>query len=147
NLELHLRDVMHDVFGAAIDLGLPLLPPEAAHFAYRQSLHAEAAERLPYGIEPVRLNDCNDVFHDARPRSLAVTSHLPLHIVGALAVNPRVESLLLGLGADAQADDGLDHLGDGEAYHERPEQGCDDAGELDARLDARAPAFRISDAA
>src|SRR5215510_3565180 len=78
---------------------------------------------------------------------MLVPAHLPLHIVGALAVNPRVESLLLGLGADAQADDGLDHLGDGEAYHERPEQGCDDASELDARLGAHAPAFRISHAA
>src|SRR5262245_5971850 len=78
---------------------------------------------------------------------MLVPAHLPLHIVGALAVNPRVEALLLGLGADAQTDEGLDRLGDGEAYHERPEQGCDDAGELDARLSAHAPAFRITDAA
>ena len=105
---------MHGVFGAAIDLGLALLPAEAAHLAYRQALHAEAAKRLAHGFEPVRLNDCNDVFHDARPRSLA------LHIVAALAVNPEVEALLLGLGADPQAGQGLDRLGDDEAYHERP---------------------------
>src|SRR4029453_13687417 len=74
-------------------------------------------------------------------------AHLPLHIVGALAVNPGIESLLLGLGADAQTEGGLDRLGDGEAYHERPEQGCDDAGELNSRLGAHAPAFGISDAA
>src|SRR5262245_8154233 len=78
---------------------------------------------------------------------MLVPAHLPLHIVGAFAVNPRVESLHFGLGADAQTEEGLDRLGDGEAYHERPQQGCDDAGELYACLGAHAPAFRISDAA
>ena len=62
-----LGDVLHGVFGAAIDLGLALLPPEAAHLAHRQALHADAREGLAHGLELVRLNHCNDVFHDTRP--------------------------------------------------------------------------------
>src|SRR5262245_17738596 len=78
---------------------------------------------------------------------MLVPARLPLHIVGALAVIPGVEALLLGFGANPQAGQGLDRLGDGEAYHERPEQGRNDASDLDTRLRPHAPAFGISDAA
>ena len=92
DLELHLRHILHGVFGAAIDLGLALLPAEPAHLAHRQPLHADIGKRLAHGLEPVRLNHCNDIFHVARPRS---------HVVAALAVEPEIEALFLGLSAEA----------------------------------------------
>ncbi len=66
NLELHFWHVLHGVFGPAIDLGLALLPPEAAHLGDGQPLHANGGERLAHRVDTVRLDDCNDIFHGAR---------------------------------------------------------------------------------
>ena len=63
NFQLHLRHILHGVFGPAVNLGLPLLPAEAARFGHRQPLHADGAERLAHRVEAMRLDDCNDVFH------------------------------------------------------------------------------------
>src|SRR6266550_8522684 len=41
NLDLHLGEKIHDVFGSAIELGMPFLPPEALRLGHRDPLQAD----------------------------------------------------------------------------------------------------------
>src|SRR3954452_22880888 len=45
-LDLHFRKEIHDVFGAAIKLGVPLLPAEALGFRHRDSLQPDFLQRF-----------------------------------------------------------------------------------------------------
>src|SRR5690242_9659410 len=51
HLDLHFGQEAHGVLGAAIDLGLALLPTEALHFADRQALDAKPGERIAHLVE------------------------------------------------------------------------------------------------
>src|SRR5579863_400508 len=63
DLELDLRQEAHGVFGAAIDLGVALLPPVALHLGDGQSLNADLGERVADLVELEGLDDGHDDFH------------------------------------------------------------------------------------
>src|SRR5581483_7045549 len=62
-LDLHLRQEVDDVLGAAIELGVALLAAEALHFRDGDALHADAGEGLAHLVELERLDDGGDQFH------------------------------------------------------------------------------------
>ena len=64
DLELDLRHIMHGVFGAPVNLLLAFLPAETTHLADRHALHALAGKRLAHGVETMRLDHCDDIFHE-----------------------------------------------------------------------------------
>src|SRR5215467_1469244 len=68
DFDFHLREKIHHVFGAAIELGVPLLPPKALGLSNRNTLKANLLERLLHLIELERLDDGLDFFHVLDPR-------------------------------------------------------------------------------
>src|SRR5688572_25782908 len=62
-LELHLGQEIDDILGAAVQLGVALLPAKALHLRHRDSLHADRRERLAHLVELERLDDCGYQFH------------------------------------------------------------------------------------
>ena len=67
DLDLHFRQEVHRVFGAAIDFGLPLLAAESLDLGGGQSLHAEVRQRLADIVQLERLDDCRNQFHLLHP--------------------------------------------------------------------------------
>src|SRR3954466_3492155 len=67
DLDLELRQEAHGVFGAAVDLGMPLLPAVALHFRDGQPVHAEAGQRVAHLLELERLDDGHDDLHGSEP--------------------------------------------------------------------------------
>ena len=65
-LDLHLGQEVDDVLGAAVELGVALLPAEALDFGDGDALHADRRQRFAHLVELERLDDCGDQFH-ARP--------------------------------------------------------------------------------
>src|SRR5262249_34167566 len=65
---LHLRKEVHDVLGAAVELGVALLPPESLHLGHCDALHADGREGIAHLVELERLDDCRDQFHFRSPR-------------------------------------------------------------------------------
>ncbi len=68
DLDLGLGQEIDLVFGAAVDLGMALLTPEAAHVADRHALHAELGERGAHVVQAKWLDDGDDIFHVTLPR-------------------------------------------------------------------------------
>src|SRR3954451_20764167 len=55
--DLHLRQEVHDVLRAPVELGVALLAPEALHLRHRDALHTDAGERLAHLVELERLDN------------------------------------------------------------------------------------------
>ena len=71
-LDLHLRQEVDDVLGAAIELGVALLPAEALDLGDGDALHADRREGLAHLVELERLDDGGNEFHGfpcERPRN------------------------------------------------------------------------------
>ena len=74
-LELDLRHEVHDVLGAAVDLGMTGLPPVALDLGDHQALHADGGQRLADLLELEWLDHGYDQFHAVpRPRFHATRS-------------------------------------------------------------------------
>src|SRR5438309_6157803 len=63
HFNLQLRQEAHGVFGAAIDLGVALLTAIAFDFSHRQSVDADAGERVAHLVQFERLYDRHYYFH------------------------------------------------------------------------------------
>src|SRR5260221_6287289 len=76
DLNLDLGQEIDHVFGAAIELSMALLAPEALDFGDRQTGDADFGKRLAYFIEFERLDDRFDFFHGSSRRRRATTASL-----------------------------------------------------------------------
>src|SRR5450755_1008666 len=63
DLDLDLGQEVHDVFGAAVQLGMPLLATETLHFGHSETRDTEFRQGFAYFIELERLDDRFDFFH------------------------------------------------------------------------------------
>src|SRR5262245_45822604 len=63
DLDLHLRQEIHRVFGAAINLGMALLAAIAFDLGYRHAGDAEPGEGVAHVLEFEWLDDGNDKLH------------------------------------------------------------------------------------
>src|SRR5207342_3070129 len=63
DLDLHLGQEAHQILGAAIDLGLALLPAETLDLAHGQAGDAHAGQRVTHLVELERLDDRRHEFH------------------------------------------------------------------------------------
>src|SRR5262245_44009604 len=63
DFEAELWKKIHLIFGAAIDLGVALLPAVAFHFGHRHSVNADTRERLTHLIELEWFYDSDDELH------------------------------------------------------------------------------------
>src|SRR5262245_17423240 len=61
--ELHLGEKVHDIFGAAIELGVALLAAEALGLGHGDALEADFLQRLFHLIKLEGLDDRFDLFH------------------------------------------------------------------------------------
>src|SRR5206468_239633 len=83
---LYFRQEINDVFGAAIELGVPLLPPESLDLRDGDALHADGREGLADLVELERLDDGGYQFHDVpsllrgRSKGVAVASERLLDV-------------------------------------------------------------------
>ena len=76
DLDLDLRQEVDDVFGAAVELGVAALTPEAFDLGHGDALHADLGERFAHVVELERLDDRHDHFHSKTPsRDRAVDPH------------------------------------------------------------------------
>lgn len=64
-LDLDLRQEVHDVFGAAIKLGMALLAAKALRLGDGQALQPDFLKGFLHVIELERLNDSLDLLHEA----------------------------------------------------------------------------------
>src|SRR6201999_2265708 len=71
DLDLHLGQEVDDIFGAAIELGMALLPPEALGLGDGDALQSHFLERFLYLVELERLDDGFDFFHSAPPGGIS----------------------------------------------------------------------------
>src|SRR5262249_18279324 len=62
-LDLHLGKKIDDVLGAAIELGVPLLPAEAFGLDHRDAFQADLVERVLHLIQFEGLDDRFDLLH------------------------------------------------------------------------------------
>src|SRR5690606_7694533 len=63
DLELDLGQEVADVLGAAVELGVALLAPEALHLRHRHALHTDALQGLLHLVQLERLDDRLDLAH------------------------------------------------------------------------------------
>src|SRR5260221_4330702 len=63
DLDLHLGQEIDDVFGAAIELGVALLPAEPLRLGDRDALDADLVQGFLHLVELERLDDGFDLFH------------------------------------------------------------------------------------
>ena len=63
DLDLHLRQEVDDIFGAAVELGMALLAPEALGLDDGDALEPDLLQRLLHLIELERLDDGLDFLH------------------------------------------------------------------------------------
>ena len=61
--DLDLGQQVNNILSTAIQLGVPLLPPEPTNLGHRHALHADIRQRFAHCVEPERLNDRNQHFH------------------------------------------------------------------------------------
>ena len=61
--DLHLWQEVDDVFGAAVELRVTLLAPEALDLGDGEPGHADLGQRLAYLVELERLDDRFDLLH------------------------------------------------------------------------------------
>ena len=66
HLDLHLGQEVHDVFGAAVELGMALLPPEALGLDDGQALQPDLVQRVLHLVELEGLDDGLDLLHRLR---------------------------------------------------------------------------------
>src|SRR5580692_961125 len=81
DFDFHLGQEVDDVFGAAIKLGMALLPAEALGLDNGDAFDADLVQRLLYLIKLERLDDRLDLFHRNRPpmhADSAVTASLSI---------------------------------------------------------------------
>src|SRR5699024_9651072 len=71
HLDLELGQKIRHVLGAAIQLGMPLLPAEALDLGHRHALDPDVGKRLAHVVELERLDDGGDEFHGKLPGCLA----------------------------------------------------------------------------
>src|SRR5579862_475158 len=62
-LDLHLREKIDDIFGAAIELGVALLPPESLDLGNRDALHADRRQRFTHFVELEGFDDRENELH------------------------------------------------------------------------------------
>ena len=62
-LDLDLGQEVDDVLGAAVQLGVALLPAEALDFGHRDALHADRGQGLAHFVELERLDDRGHHLH------------------------------------------------------------------------------------
>src|SRR6202020_3361345 len=67
DLDFQLGKEAHGVFGAAIDLGMPLLPAVALDLSHCQSVHSDGGERIAHLLQLERLYDRHYDFHKLAP--------------------------------------------------------------------------------
>src|ERR1700722_19466148 len=67
DLDFQLGKEAHGVFGAAIDLGMPLLPPVALDLSHCQPVHSDGGERIAHLLQLERLYDRHYDFHKLAP--------------------------------------------------------------------------------
>ena len=72
DVDLHLGQEIHDIFGAAVELGMAFLPAESLDLDHREPLNANLLQRLLDLIKLERLDDRFDLFH--APDLLAAVS-------------------------------------------------------------------------
>src|SRR3990170_5139912 len=65
DLQLDLREKVDHILGAAIELGVPLLPPKPLHFGHGYALDADGVQGVLYFVEFERFDDCFNLLHDA----------------------------------------------------------------------------------
>src|SRR5712691_3249521 len=63
DLHLDLRDEVHLILGAPVDLGVPALPPEPLRLDGREPRHAHLAQGLLDVVQTVRLHHRDDELH------------------------------------------------------------------------------------
>ena len=63
NLDLHLGEKIHDVFGAAIKLGMPFLPAKALGFGNGDALQSDFLQCLFHLVELEWLDNGLDLLH------------------------------------------------------------------------------------
>src|ERR1044072_218824 len=63
NFDLHLREEIHDVLGAAIELGVPLLAPKTLGLGHGDALQSNLLQRLLHLVELERLDDRLEFLH------------------------------------------------------------------------------------
>src|SRR3972149_5414409 len=61
--DLHLRQEVHHVFGAAVELGVPFLPAAALYLGDGDALNADSREGFAHLVELEGLDDCSYQFH------------------------------------------------------------------------------------
>src|SRR5688572_8812789 len=67
HLDLHLGEEVDNIFGAAIELRVPLLPPEALHLGHGNARNADLVQGVLHIVELERLNDRLDLLHARLP--------------------------------------------------------------------------------
>ncbi len=67
DLDFHLGQEIHDIFGAAVKFGVALLAAEALGFGDRDALNADFLQRFLHFVEFERLDDGFDFFHAITP--------------------------------------------------------------------------------
>ena len=70
DLDLHLGQEIHDIFGAPVEFGVAFLAAEALGLGHGDALDADFLQRLFHLVEFERLDDRFDFFHAAPPRDL-----------------------------------------------------------------------------
>src|SRR2546426_8898023 len=75
HLDLDLRQEVHGVLAASIQLGMALLATEPSDLRYRHADDADARQRLLDVVELERLDDSLDLFHGPSPGRTGL--HLP----------------------------------------------------------------------
>src|SRR5580692_11931007 len=86
DLDADLRQEVHRIFGAAIDLGMALLPAIALDLGDGHAVHADGQQRVAYVFELERLDDRYDELHGrilgrflgTFPRRLVASNGRPL---------------------------------------------------------------------
>ena len=63
NFDFDLGEEVHDILGAAVELGVALLSPEALGLGDRNALKTNLLQRLLHFVEFERLDDRLDLFH------------------------------------------------------------------------------------
>src|SRR5205085_11192825 len=67
DLYLHLRQEIDHLLGAAVELGVTLLPPEALPFRHGEPGDADLRQCLAHFVELERFDDGFDLFHLRSP--------------------------------------------------------------------------------
>jgi len=70
HLDLHLGQEVDHIFGAAVELGMALLPAEALHFGHGNARDADLVKRVLHIVELEGLDDRFDLLHVGVPMAI-----------------------------------------------------------------------------